>query len=61
MVNNPLMEEESVDYESLKESFMKDLEDFEREQGYDQDYENYPLHLQNISGMIDAFVYYFNL
>lgn len=58
---NPLMEDESADYKSLKESFMEDLEDFEREQGYDQDYENYPQHLQNISGMIDAFVYYFNL
>ncbi len=58
---NPLMEDESADYESLKESFMEDLENFEREQGYDQDYENYPQHLQNISGMIDAFVYYFNL
>ncbi len=58
---NPLMEDESADYESLKESFMEDLENFEREQGYDQDYENYPQHLQNISGMIDAFIYYFNL
>lgn len=57
---NPLAEGEE-DYESLKESFMEDLEEFEREQGFDEEYENYPQHLQNISGMIDAFVYYFNL
>ena len=57
----PLSEDKDADYESLKESFMEDLEDFEREQGYDQDYENYPQHVKNISAMIDAFVYYFKL
>lgn len=57
----PLSEDKDADYESLKENFMEDLEEFERGEGIDETYRNYPQHLQNISGMIDAFVYYFNL
>ncbi len=49
------------DYESLKESFMEDLEEFERGEGFDEEYRDYPQHVKNISAMIDAFVYYFNL
>ena len=56
----PLSEGED-DYESLKESFMEDLEEFERGEGIEETYKNYPQHLKNISAMIDAFVYYFNL
>jgi hypothetical protein len=57
----PLSEDKDADYESLKENFMEDLEEFERGEGIDETYRNCPQHLQNISGMIDAFVYYFNL
>ena len=57
----PLAEDEDADYESLKESFMEDLEDFERGEGFDEEYRDYSQHLKNISAMIDVFVYYFNL
>jgi hypothetical protein len=53
--------EEGEDYELLKSHFMEDLEAFEREQGYAEEYEDYAQHLTNLSGMIDAFVYYYNL
>lgn len=53
--------EEGEDYEALKSHFMEDLEAFEREQGYAEEYEDYAQHLTNMSGMIDAFVYYYNL
>lgn len=53
--------EEGEDYELLKAHFMEDLEAFEREQGYAEEYEDYAQHLTNLSGMIDAFVYYYNL
>ena len=53
--------EEGEDYESMKSQFMEDMEAFEREQGYSEEYEDYAQHLTNMSGMIDAFVYYFNL
>lgn len=53
--------EEGEDYESIKSQFMEDMEAFEREQGYSEEYEDYAQHLTNMSGMIDAFVYYYNL
>ena len=53
--------DEGEDYESIKSQFMEDMEAFEREQGYSEEYEDYAQHLTNMSGMIDAFVYYYNL
>jgi hypothetical protein len=53
--------EEGEDYELLKSHFMEDMEAFERKQGYAEEYEDYAQHLTNMSGMIDAFVYYYNL
>jgi hypothetical protein len=53
--------EEGEDYESIKSQFMEDMEAFEREQGYSEEYKDYAQHLTNMSGMIDAFVYYYNL
>ena len=53
--------EEGEDYESMKSQFMEDMEAFEREQGYSEEYEDYAQHLTNMSSMIDAFVYYYNL
>jgi hypothetical protein len=57
----PLSEDKDADYESLKEGFMEDLEEFERGEGIDETYRNYSQHVKNISAMIDAFVYYFAL
>jgi hypothetical protein len=53
--------EEGEDYESMKSQFMDDMEAFERKQGYAEEYEDYAQHLTNMSGMIDAFVYYYTL
>lgn len=53
--------EEGEDYEAMKSQFMEDMEAFEREQGYSEEYEDYAQHLTNMSDMIDAFVYYYNL
>lgn len=51
--------EDGGDYAALKSQFMEDIEAFEREQGYAEEYEDYAQHLTNMSGMIDAFVYYY--
>ena len=57
----PLAEDEDADYETLRNAFSNDIEAVEREQGYDQNYVDYPQHLKNLSDMIDAFVHYYNL
>lgn len=59
----PLYDENNdTDYETLKQEFMDDLEEFECEElGGDPDDKDYKKHLKDISSMIDAFVYYFTL
>ena len=58
----PLVDEEDADYESLKASFLEDLKEYECEVFEANPKEkSYKRHIQEIDGMIDAFVYYFNL
>ena len=55
-------EEEDADYESLKQEFLDDLEEFECDElGGDPDDKAYVKHLKEIGDMIDTFVYYFTL
>lgn len=55
-------EEEDADYETLKQEFLDDLEEFECDElGEDPDDKAYIKHLKEISDMIDTFVYYFSL
>ena len=58
-----MLKNETADYQTLKEEFLEDLQDYELEQfGIDFDNDNpHDEHLQNIDNMIDAFVQYFNL
>ncbi len=58
-----MLEDETADYQSLKEEFLEDLQEYELEQfGINLDNEDsHDEHIQNISSMIDAFVQYFNL
>jgi hypothetical protein len=54
------LDDEDADYETLKEEFMDDLEEFECDElGGDPDDKEYMKHLKEISNMIDVFVYYF--
>ena len=49
-----------TDYETLKQEFMDDLEEFECDElGGDPDNKEYIKHLKEIGNMIDVFVYYF--
>ena len=59
----PLYDEDNnTDYETLKQEFMDDLEEFECEElGGDPDDEEYKKHLKDISPMIDTFVKYFTI
>lgn len=53
-------EDNDDDYETLKQEFMDDLEEFECEElGGDTDDKYYIKHLNEIANMIDTFVYYF--
>jgi len=55
-------EEEDADYETLKQEFLDDLEEFECDElGEDPDDKAYIKHLKEIGDMIDTFVYYFTL
>ena len=55
-------EEEDADYETLKQEFLDDLEEFECDElGEDPDDKAYIKHLKEIGDMIDTFVYYFSL
>jgi hypothetical protein len=51
-----------ADYETLKQEFLDDLEEFECDElGGDPDDKAYVKHLKEIGDMIDTFVYYFTL
>ena len=55
-------EEEDADYETLKQEFLDDLEEFECDElGADPDDKAYIKHLKEIGDMIDTFVYYFTI
>ena len=55
-------EDEDADYETLKQEFLDDLEEFECEElGGDPDDKAYVKHLKEIGDMIDTFVYFFTL
>ena len=55
-------EEEDADYETLKQDFLDDFEEFECDElGEDPDDKAYIKHLKEIGDMIDTFVYYFTL
>ena len=55
-------EEVDADYETLKQEFLDDLEEFECDElGGDPDDNAYVKHLKEIGDMIDTFVYYFTL
>ena len=55
-------EEVDADYETLKQEFLDDLEEFECDElGGDPDDNAYVKHLKEIGDMLDTFVYYFTL
>ena len=56
----PYNEDEDADYDSLKEEFLDDLEEYESEElGWDPEDETYEKRRQLMSDMIEAFAYYF--
>lgn len=58
----PYNEDEDVDYDSLKEEFLDDLEEYESEElGWDPEDETYEKRRQLMSDTIEAFAYYFTL
>ena len=55
-------EEKEADYETLKQEFLDDLEEFECDElGEDPDDKAYIKHHKEIGDMVDTFVYYFTL
>ena len=58
----PYNEDEDADFDSLKEDFRDDLEEYESEElGWDPEDENYEKRRQLMSDTIEAFAYYFTL
>lgn len=58
----PFNEDEDEDFDSLKEEFLDDLEEYESEElGWDPEDESYEKHRQLMSDTIEAFAYYFTL
>lgn len=58
----PYNEDEDADYDSLKEEFLDDLEEYESEElGWDPEDETYEKRRQLMSDTIEAFAYYFTL